>query len=153
MLHFLKDKKIAFFIRVNRYAHILLFMCIMNFTMAFAVRQMPFVIIFIVISITALYKSILIYSDFPHKIREYKILRNRVHLCYRDDLFKMYMDSPCGRLLVKEVLKDFGIEDRYTSLLKYKNNRFACKPNQKDAYFYFCEDAYEKLISGKLKKE
>ena len=74
-------------------------------------------------------------------------------LLKNDDLFKMYMDSPCGRLLVKEVLKDFGIEDRYTSLLKYKNNRFACKPNQKDAYFYFCEDAYEKLISGKLKKE
>ena len=26
---FLKDKKIAFFIRVNRYAHILLFICIL----------------------------------------------------------------------------------------------------------------------------
>ncbi|GEM_PF-3409024 len=44
---------------------------------------------------------------------------------FREDTFSEYMKAPCGRLLVKIVLKDLGINHQYSGLLKYKTSFIA----------------------------
>lgn len=58
---------------------------------------------------------------------------------YREDSFAVFMQAPCGRLLVKTVLKDLGIPNRYKELNKYKKSFFSavrdnCKPAKTTVY-------------------
>lgn len=56
---------------------------------------------------------------FPHKQREYKLLVERNAESLRRDSFWCYADSPCGRLLMRLVLKDLGYTyDTYKSIVK-----------------------------------
>ena len=54
------------------------------------------------------------------KYREYKILIERNKKDFRPETFKLYMDAPCGRKVVKAVLKDLGKSNEYKQLLVYK---------------------------------
>ena len=54
------------------------------------------------------------------KKRKYQILITRNNDTFREDTFSEYMKAPCGRLLVKLVLRDLGISNQYCGLLKYK---------------------------------
>lgn len=58
---------------------------------------------------------------------------------YREESFAVFMQAPCGRLLVRTVLKDLGLRERYRELKKYKKSFFSavrdsCKPVKTTVY-------------------
>jgi len=61
-----------------------------------------------------------IMSGWPDKKRKYHILMQRNSDGFRPDTFKEMMEAPCGRLLVRLVLKDLGIPEKYKELQLYR---------------------------------
>lgn len=58
---------------------------------------------------------------------------------FREESFVLFMQAPCGRLLVRTVLKDLGVPERYKELKKYKKSFFSsvkesCKPVKTTVY-------------------
>lgn len=74
----------------------------------------------VVVSYPFLKTGIDILSRWESKKREYRLLMERNQKEFNPSSFELYMGAPCGRLLVKVVLKDLGYSDKYTSLLVYK---------------------------------
>ena len=64
--------------------------------------------------------SVEIFKSWNDKKRKYHVLIERNAETLRPDTFSEYMKAPCGRLLVKIVLKDLGKQDEYKNLKKYK---------------------------------
>ena len=60
--------------------------------------------------------SIKIFHSWTDKKRNYHILIQRNTNEFRPDTFKEYMGAPCGRLLVRLVLKDLNIPQKYKDL-------------------------------------
>lgn len=65
--------------------------------------------------------AIKILSRWREKKRSYHVLIERNRNGIREELFKEYMQAPCGRLLVRVVLKDLG-ESRQYKIIKKKYN-------------------------------
>lgn len=59
-----------------------------------------------------------ILASWPDKKRKYNILITRNQELFRPETFKEYMEAPCGRLLVKVVLRDLGLSHEYNGLYK-----------------------------------
>lgn len=66
--------------------------------------------------------SIEIFKSWNDKKRKYHVLFERNAETIRHDTFSEYMKAPCGRLLVKIVLKDLDKQNEYKSLKKYKES-------------------------------
>lgn len=62
-----------------------------------------------------------ILSAWDAKMREYHILMERNKDGFNPESFAKFMEAPCGRLLVKVVLRDLGYSDKYKSLKVYQN--------------------------------
>lgn len=80
-----------------------------------------------------------IFRSWKDKGRKYRILMERNSESFRPDSFTEYMQAPCGRLLVRIVLKDLGKSDRYRSLLVLKKPvmdslRSGCTPQRTIVY-------------------
>jgi hypothetical protein len=74
----------------------------------------------VIISYPFLKTGIDILSRWESKKREYRLLIERNKKEFNPSSFELYMGAPCGRLLVKTVLKDLGYSDKYDSLKIYK---------------------------------
>ena len=68
-----------------------------------------------------------IFNTWSDKKRKYNVLIERNRVEFRQDTFGEYMDAPCGRLLVKIVLRDLGLSDCYKPMRKAHNGFWACK--------------------------
>ncbi|GHV96769.1 hypothetical protein AGMMS50293_30890 [Spirochaetia bacterium] len=64
--------------------------------------------------------SFRLFSAWDEKKRMMALLINRNQREFRPDTFKVYMQAPCSRLLVKSVLKQLGQKQHYRDLLIYK---------------------------------
>lgn len=71
--------------------------------------------------------AVKIFYTWEDKKRKYVVLMERNRLEFRPDTFDVYMQAPCGRLLVKLVLKDLGIPEKYDELKKLKVAFWSCK--------------------------
>ncbi|MBP5463734.1 MAG: hypothetical protein J6Y13_00895, partial [Treponema sp.] len=65
-------------------------------------------------------QAVRLFSAWKDKKVKYEILMEKNRDGFRPDSFKVFMQAPCGRLLVKSVLKDLGCLERYKELLVYK---------------------------------
>jgi hypothetical protein len=61
-----------------------------------------------------------LFSTWPDKKRMMVLLINKNKHEFRSDSFKIYMQAPCSRLLVKSVLRQLGEKRRYRELAVYK---------------------------------
>lgn len=68
-----------------------------------------------------------IFHSWEDKKRKYNVLMERNKEEFRADTFSEFMAAPCGRLLVKIVLHDLGIPDRYKPMRKANRHFWACK--------------------------
>ncbi len=59
-------------------------------------------------------------SMWNDKIRQYNTLLARNKKEFRPDSFAIYMDYPCGRKIVRAVLRDLKKSSEYKNLLMYK---------------------------------
>ena len=74
----------------------------------------------IIIILICLYGGCNILKTWDDKKRKYSILISKNEKCFNPESFKEYMQAPCGRLLVKIVLKDLNESEQYKSLKKYR---------------------------------
>lgn len=61
-----------------------------------------------------------IFSSWKDKKRKYKVLMERNTPEFRPEVFREFMEAPCGRLLVKIVLNDLGRSGEYGTLRKLR---------------------------------
>lgn len=90
-----------------------------------------------IIALTCFRNAIRILSTWNDKKRKYALLMQRNVNGIRPDTFTEYMQAPCGRVLVKIVLKDLGYSNRYTELKKLRrplHQRISCKPAKTVVY-------------------
>jgi hypothetical protein len=59
-----------------------------------------------------------LFSAWDAKKREIDLLVKRNKDEFRPDTFEVYMQAPCGRLVVREALRDLGTQGEYKTLLK-----------------------------------
>ncbi|MBR5469821.1 MAG: hypothetical protein IKU78_05090 [Paludibacteraceae bacterium] len=83
----------------------------------------------IIIALICLKNSWRIFHSWNDKKRKYNILIQRNSDNFRPDTFYEYMQAPCGRLLVKIVLKDLNISSKYSNLKKMKQPFFTVLKN------------------------
>ena len=59
-----------------------------------------------------------LFSTWDAKKREINLLVNRNKREFRPDTFEIYMQAPCGRLIVHEALRELNMREEYKTLLK-----------------------------------
>jgi len=82
-----------------------------------------------------------ILGSWSDKKRKYALLMQRNAVELRSDTFTEYMQAPCGRLLVKIVLRDLGRADEYRMLRKLQKPfrqrlESGCKPQKTVVYYH-----------------
>jgi hypothetical protein len=73
-----------------------------------------------IISINLFIISAKLFSTWNIKKREIIILQNRNYKEFHPESFKIYMQAPCSRLVVRAVLHDLNLRTKYKELLIYK---------------------------------
>ena len=82
----------------------------------------PLIIPQVLIALLFIKQAAQLFSTWKDKKIKYEILIGKNKNGFRLDSFKIFMQAPCGRLLVKAVLKDLGLTARYSELLVYKES-------------------------------
>jgi len=107
------------FIYLNAYAFLLLFMGAgIAFIPIYRFGQWWLVAVQAVSVFIILKGSVEIFRSWNDKKRKYHVLFERNAETIRPDTFSEYMKAPCGRLLVKIVLKDLDKQNEYKNLTK-----------------------------------
>lgn len=81
-----------------------------------------FIAIPIIFILICLYGGFSILKTWNDKKRKYQILITKNEKNFYPESFKEYMQAPCGRLLVRIVLKDLNKLDQYKDLNKYRGS-------------------------------
>jgi hypothetical protein len=71
-----------------------------------------------IIAIKLFFISGKLFSTWDAKKREIDLLVNRNKNEFRPDTFEVFMQAPCGRLVVREALQDLNMLEKYKTLLK-----------------------------------
>ena len=87
----------------------------------------------LILFFTCMVNGTKILRSWKDKQRKYHILMERNSTEFRPETFYEYIQAPCGRLLVKTVLKDLGQEEKYPELLALRkpfleNLKSGCRP-------------------------
>ena len=88
-----------------------------------------------------------LFSTWDDKKAKIVILLGKNKDEFRPDTFEVFMQAPCGRLVVKTVLADLGKSHEYRNLLKLKkpfleNIKENCRPTK--AVIYINEEALKR---------
>jgi len=78
--------------------------------------------ILIVVALVCLRGSWRIFFSWKDKKRKYDMLMQRNAETFRPDTFTEFMQAPCGRLLIRLVLKDMGCPERYAELVPLRKS-------------------------------
>lgn len=130
----------ARYIYLNLYALLLLLGGVVVFLIPFNNGVTLVLIVKIIVCLICLKGAYSILSSWEDKKRKYNILIKRNQDSFRSDVFKEYMEAPCGRLLVRIVLKDLGMSSQYKQLVKFYYKPFwkyvktNCKPQKTTVY-------------------
>ncbi len=81
----------------------------------------------------------IIFSSWNDKKRKYAVLMERNSSGIRHETFSEYVQAPCGRLLIRIVLKDLGLQSEYRNIMKLKkpllvNLKESCTPRKTRIY-------------------
>jgi hypothetical protein len=132
-------------IYLNIYAYLLVLLGIgIAFLPVYSLWK-PLVILQVIASAVPINAGMKIFRRWKEKKRIYRILIRRNRNGIRTDSFKEHMQAPCGRQLVKVVLKDLGESDRYREIRKQsvpslgkriKTAADSCKHRKTRVYFH-----------------
>jgi len=90
-----------------------------------------------------------LFATWDDKKKKIAILLGKNKDEFRPDTFEVFMQAPCGRLVVREVLADLGKSHEYRNLLKFKKPFLVslkddCTPTE--AIIYINEEYYKEKI-------
>jgi len=71
-----------------------------------------------IIAIRLFFTAGKLFSTWEAKKREIDLLVKRNKNGFRPDTFEVYMQAPCGRLVVREALRDLHMQNEYKTLIK-----------------------------------
>jgi len=108
------------FLYLNIYSFLLAGAGILTLTAPFYHLSKWTLVAQILIAIYLLTMSGNLFSAYKNKIKEIEILIKRNRVEFRPDTFEVFMQAPCGRLLVRSVLSDLGKGEEYKNLKKLK---------------------------------
>ena len=113
-------RKTARFIYLNTYAILILICGITAALLPLYKVSWWLIIPQAVVCLFCLKQAVQLFSSWNDKMRKYDILIKRNKTYFHPNSFKPFMNAPCGRLLVKAVLHDLGISNRYKELLVFR---------------------------------
>lgn len=111
-----KISTIGRYFYLNIYAYLLILLGIGIAFIPLYLLWKPSILIQAAIALIPIKAGIKILKRWKEKRRSYSILVRRNRNGLRADSFKEYMQAPCGRQLVKVVLKDLGEKEKYKEL-------------------------------------
>jgi len=106
------------FLYLNIYSFLLAFIGILALVLPFYLLSPWTLAIQGIVAIAFFVYSARLFSTWDHKRREIDLLIKRNQDGFRPETFDVFMQVPCGRLIVKCVLKELKIQNQYQSLLK-----------------------------------
>lgn len=107
------------YLYLNAYAFLILGMGIGILFLPLKDAGRYFIYIQIILAFICLSVSVNIFRSWEVKKRKYDILMERNMEEFNPGSFRVFMRAPCGILLVKTVLRDLGLTERYGELRKY----------------------------------
>jgi len=105
------------FLYLNIYAFLIVIAGILTLVLPFYLITKWILIAQGIIAIKLFFISGKLFSTWDAKKREIDLLVNRNKNKFRPDTFEIYMQAPCGRLVVREALRDLNMQKEYKSLL------------------------------------
>jgi len=112
------------FLYLNIYSFLLAGAGILTLTAPFYFISKWTLVLQVIISIYLLTMSGKLFSAWESKKREIDILVKRNQSEFRPGTFEVFMQAPCGRLIVHSALSDLGKPEEYKNLLKMKKPFF-----------------------------
>lgn len=110
------------FLYLNTYSILLLLLAAAVFFIPLYRVHIFFLLIQICTGIVCLARSVKLFAAWNDKKRKYAVLMAKNRNTIQEETFAVFMQAPCGRLLVKTVLRDLGALHRYASLKKFKTD-------------------------------
>lgn len=104
------------YVYINIYAFLIIIMGIGIIFLPLSAFNYYLISLQILLFLICLKAAASILNKWKSKKRRYKKLIDENLVCFNPDSFKEYMKAPCGRLLVKVVLKDLDEEEQYNRL-------------------------------------
>jgi len=131
--------KILRFLYLNIYSLLLVMVGVVILLIPFYKINIWLIIIQIIATIKLLMIGGKLFSTWNDKKRMINILLSKNRKEFKPETFSEYMQAPCGRLVVKVVLKELGKSNEYKNLLKLKkpfwrNVRENCRPTKMVIY-------------------
>ena len=127
------------FLYLNAYSFLLLFAALAVLALPLFRLHPLFLMAQIAAALPCLYVSAKLFSVWSDKKRKYALLRGKNKNGFREESFGVFMQAPCGRLLVRAVLRDLGMREKYAVLRKYRKSfreelRQNCRPVKTAVY-------------------
>ena len=111
-------KKFLRFLYLNIYTFLIVCAGILILVIPFYIISKWIIIAQIIIAIKLFMISGRLFSTWDSKKREMTILIKRNQVEFRPETFEMFMQAPCGRLVVRQVLRDLNKREEYKNILK-----------------------------------
>jgi len=106
------------FLYLNIYAFLIICAGILTLLLPFYLITKWILIAQGIVAVKLFFISGKLFSSWNAKKKEIDLLVKRNKNEFRPDTFEIYMQAPCGRLVVKEALKDLNMREEYKTLLK-----------------------------------
>ena len=115
-----KNNNISRFLYLNIYSFLLVFAGILTIAAPFYIFSKWAILVQGIVAVVFFVLSGTLFSKWESKKREIEFLTARNQNGFRPDTFTVFMQAPCGRLIVREALRDLNMRDEYKSLLKLR---------------------------------
>jgi len=115
-----KNNNISRFLYLNIYSFLLAFAGILTIAAPFYMFSKWAIPVQGIVAVSFFVFSGALFSTWESKKREIELLTARNQNEFRPDTFTVFMQAPCGRLIVRETLRDLNMRDEYKSLLKLR---------------------------------
>lgn len=134
------------YVYINIYAFLILIMGIGILFIPFSYICSYIIYFQVILSLFCFKSAISILKTWKSKKRRYKKLIDENIVFFNPESFEEYMKAPCGRLLVKIVLKDLGKQEQYRKLKVYniswgKTLKSNCRTNKTVKTVVYKKDA------------
>jgi len=134
-----KKSNVSRFLYINIYSILIVFAGILIIVVPFYLISRWTLILQIIIAIKLFMISGRLFSTWENKKKEIDILTKRNQIEFRPDTFTKFIQAPCGRLVVHQVLKDLNKSSEYIKILKLQKPLFErikdnCTPSKTVIY-------------------
>jgi hypothetical protein len=113
-----RKNDVSRFLYLNIYSFLIVCAGILTLVMPFYLIYKWTLVMQVIVAIKLFMISGRLFSTWENKKREIDLLTKRNQVEFRPETFEIFMQAPCGRLVVHQVLRDLNKPDEYKSLLK-----------------------------------